>query len=133
MRAQFNKTGSSRYHLKLHANVLPAVTIDVPNNQGVLLQSGRGVVFADVNISWWAAQIKNLESNADPTHLPVYLTNNVLLHIGQDVFNCCVIGFHGTRATGYGWGSRSRCGSGCSARCRSSSRNCPFRRWSSRR
>jgi len=38
-----------------------------------------------------------------------------------------------TRASGYGWGSRSRCGSGCSARCRSSSRNCPFRRWSSRK
>ena len=48
-------------------------------------QSGRGVIFADVNISWWAAQIKNLETTADPTHLPIYLTNNVLLHIGKDV------------------------------------------------
>jgi hypothetical protein len=105
MRAQFNKTGSSSYHLRLHPNVLPPVTINVPNNQGVLLQSGRGVVFADINISWWAAQIKNLESTADPTHLPLYLTDNVLLHIGQDVFNCCVIGFHGTRATGLGGGS----------------------------
>jgi len=105
MRAQFNKTGSSPYHVRLHANVLPAVTIDVPQNQGVLLQSGRGVIFADVNISWWAAQIKNLESTADPTHLPIYLTNNVLLHIGKDVTNCCVIGFHGTRATGQGVGN----------------------------
>ena len=100
MRAQFNKTGSSNYHVRLHYNVLPAVTINVPNNQGVLLQSGRGVIFADVNISWWASQIKNLETTADPTHLPIYLTNNVLLHIGPDVFNCCVIGFHGTKATG---------------------------------
>jgi len=105
MRAQFNKTGSSTYHVRLHANVLPAVTIDVPQNQGVLLQSGRGVIFADVNISWWAAQIKNLETTADPTHLPIYLTNNVLLHIGKDVTNCCVIGFHGTRATGQGTGN----------------------------
>jgi len=105
MRAQFNKTGGSGYHLILHPNVLPAVTINVPQNQGVLLQSGRGVVFADVNISWWSGQIKNLESTADPTHLPIYLTNNVLLHIGQDVFNCCVIGYHGTRATGHGVGS----------------------------
>jgi len=106
MRAQFNKTGAgSNYHLRLHPNVLPPVTINVPQNQGVLLQSGRGVVFADVNISWWAAQIQNLETTADPTHLPLYLTDNVLLHIGQDVTNCCVIGFHGTRAAGLGGGN----------------------------
>ncbi len=107
MRAQFNKTGPSNYHLILHPNVLPTVTINVPNNQGVLLQSGRGVIFADINISWWAAQIQNLETTADPTHLPIYLTNNVLLHIGKNVFNCCVIGFHGTRAAGLGGGSNN--------------------------
>jgi hypothetical protein len=105
MRAQFNKTGSSNYHLRLHPNVLPAVTINVPQNQGTLLVSGRGTVFADINISWWAAQIKNLESSADPTHLPLYLTDSVLLHIGPDIFNCCVIGFHGTRAAGLGGGN----------------------------
>jgi hypothetical protein len=112
MRAQFNKTGSSTYHLILHPNVLPTVTINVPKNQGVLLQSGRGVIFADISISWWAAQIQNLETTADPTHLPIYLTNNVLLHIGQNVFNCCVIGFHGTRATGLGGGSNN-CNGNC--------------------
>jgi hypothetical protein len=105
MRAQFNKTGSSSYHLRLHANVLPPVTIDVPSNQGTLLQSGRGVVFADINISWWSSQIKNLETTADPTHLPLYLTSDVLLHIGPNIFNCCVIGYHGTKATGAGNGS----------------------------
>ena len=105
MRAQFNKTGGSNYHLILNPHVLPAVTIDVPSNQGTLLQSGRGVIFADINISWWAAQIQNLETQADPTHLPLYLTDNVLLHIGPDIFNCCVIGFHGTRAAGAGNGS----------------------------
>jgi hypothetical protein len=105
MRAQFNKTGTSPYHLILHPNVLPAVTINVPVNQGVLLQSGRGVIFADVDITWWASQIQNLETQADPTHLPIYLTNNVLLHVGKNVFNCCVIGFHGTRAAGFGAGS----------------------------
>jgi len=104
MRAQFNQTGASSYHVRLHPNVMPAVTINVPNNQGVLLQSGRGVIFADINISWWASQIKNLESQADHTHLPIYLTDSVLLHIGQDVFNCCVIGFHGANATGLGLG-----------------------------
>lgn len=106
MRALFNKTGAgSNYHVILQTNVLPAVTINVPLNQGVLLESGRGVIFADINISWWAAQIQNLETSADPTHLAIYLTDNVLLHIGQNVFNCCVIGFHGTRAAGNGGGS----------------------------
>ena len=112
MRAQFNQTGSSNYHVYLHPNVLPAVTINVPNNQGVLLQSGRGVIFADVNISWWAAQISNLETSADPTHLPIYLTNNVLLHIGSNVLNCCVIGFHGNKATGHGTGRDKGNGNG---------------------
>jgi hypothetical protein len=100
MRAQFNKTGSSNYHLRLNPNVMPAVTINVPSNQGTLLQSGRGVIFADVNISWWSAQIQNLETTANPTHLPIYLTDSVLLHIGPNIFNCCVIGYHGTKAAG---------------------------------
>ena len=105
MRAQFNRTGTSGYHVILHPNVLPTVTIDVPSNQGTLLQSGRGVVFADVNITWWSGQIQNLITKADPTHLALYLTDNVLLHEGQDIFNCCVIGYHGTRASGNGNGS----------------------------
>jgi hypothetical protein len=105
MRAQFSKTGASNYHLILHPNILPAVTINVPKNQGTLLVSGRGVVFADVDIGWWSAQINNLETKADPTHLPIYLTDNVLLFEGKDVLNCCVIGYHGTGATGNGGGS----------------------------
>jgi hypothetical protein len=105
MRAQFNKTGTSNYHLILHPNVLPAVTINVPDKQGVLLQSGRGVVFADIDISWWSAQIQNLETSADPTHLALYLTDNVFLHTGRSVLNCCVLGYHGTRAAGNGAGS----------------------------
>jgi hypothetical protein len=105
MRAQFNKTGKkSAYHLLLHPNVLPAVTIDVPSNQGTVIASGRGVVAADINISWWSSQINNLEQSADPTHLPLYLTNQVLLFQGSPG-NCCVIGYHGTRAAGYGAGS----------------------------
>ena len=63
------------------------------------------MIFADVNISWWAAKITNLEQSADPTHLPIYLTNNVLLHIGKGIFNCCVIGFHGAKPVGNGGGS----------------------------
>lgn len=105
MRAQFNQTGTSSYHVYLHPNVLPAVTINVPQNQGTLLQSGPGVIFADVNIVWWSSQIQNLITKADPTHLALYLTDDVLLFTGKDVLNCCVIGYHGTRASGNGNGS----------------------------
>jgi hypothetical protein len=105
MRAQFNQTGGSKYHLILHPNVLPAITIDVPGSRGVLLQSGRGVVFADIDITWWSAQIQNLETKADSTHLAIYLSNNVLLYTGKSVLNCCVIGYHGTRAAGNGAGN----------------------------
>lgn len=98
MRAQFNQTGASTYHLRLDPVVHDPVTIVVPGNHGSLLQSGRGVVFASVEYHWWATQIQNLDVTLgyiDPTHLPVYLTNKVLLHIGQDPTNCCIIGFHG--------------------------------------
>jgi len=101
-RIQFNEGGSSPYHLRLNPHLLPAVTVNVPANHGTLLQSGRGVVFADVNYGWWVSQIKNQLTKADPTHLPIYLTDNVLLFQGKDIFNCCVIGFHGaaTQNTG---------------------------------
>jgi hypothetical protein len=106
MRAQFNQTGASSYHLRLHPNIKPAVTINVPNGAGTLLQSGRGTIFADVSYDWWGAQIQNLMQSADPTHLPIYLTDAVLLHIGSNIFNCCVIGFHGAgEVVGHGTGS----------------------------
>jgi hypothetical protein len=98
MRAQFNKTGSSPYHLKLNPVTHDAITIIVPSGKGTLLQSGRGVVFADVNIQWWATRIQNLTNSlgyVDPTHLPIFLTNNVVNFIGTNPLNCCVIGFHG--------------------------------------
>jgi hypothetical protein len=103
MRAQFNKVGKkSGYHVVLNPNVLPAVTINVPQNQGTLIKSGRGVIAASINITWWSSQINNLEQSADPTHLPIYLTNQVMLNVNG---GCCVIGYHGTRAAGYGGGS----------------------------
>ena len=98
MRAQFNRSGASSYHVRLNPVVHPAITIVVPGNRGTLLQSGRGVVFADVNIEWWATQLQNLNSSlpyTDPTHLPLYLTSDMLLFLGNDPLNTGVIGFHG--------------------------------------
>jgi hypothetical protein len=97
MRAQFNRTGPSPYHLVLNPVTQDAITIVVPSGKGTLLQSGRGVVFADVNVQWWTTRIQNLSHSlayVDPTHLPIFLTNDVLLFIGRNPLNCCVIGFH---------------------------------------
>jgi len=106
MRAQFNKTGTNGYHLRLNPVVQPTLTLNVPNGSGALLQSGRGVIFASVSIAWWGSRIQNLMQSADPTHLPLYLTNNILLHIGSNPLNCCVIGFHGAgEVLGHGTGS----------------------------
>jgi hypothetical protein len=105
MRAQFNKTGAgSNYHVILHPNIMPALTINVPDNQGELLETLQGLIFPSISINWWAAQISNLETQADPTHLPIYLTDDVMLFLGHDPLNCCVIGFHGNKATGHGNG-----------------------------
>jgi hypothetical protein len=102
MRAQFNQTGPySSYHLKLHPNVLPPVTIDVPDNQGVLLVSGRGVVFPAVDANWWGARLQQLLTTADPTHLTLYLADDVAGFFRQGKsFSCCLLGFHGVMAAG---------------------------------
>lgn len=101
MRSQFNKTGSSSYHLRLNPAVHDAITIVVPSDHGTLLQSQRGVIVADVNIQWWATRIQNLDASLsyiDPTHLPIYLTKDVVLYLGHNPFNCCEFGFHGANS-----------------------------------
>jgi hypothetical protein len=100
MRSQFNKQGTG-YHVLLRPVVHDPITIVVPSAHGTLFQTDRGVLTADVSTSWWSTRIQNLNGSLgynDPTHLPVYLTNNVDLYFGNDPSNCCVIGFHGAHA-----------------------------------
>jgi hypothetical protein len=94
MRAQFNKTGSSSYHLRLNPVVHDAITIFVPNGQGTVMQSARGVHFGHIKDQWWSTRIQNLDASLeyiDPTHLPIYLTKDVVLYQPS---SCCVFGFH---------------------------------------
>jgi hypothetical protein len=101
MRAQFGKTGSSTYHLRLRPKVLPAVTIDVPSGMGMLLRSGRGVVFAFLDGFWWLAQEQRLEASADPTHLALYVSDDTVWgRFGPNGW-CCAIGNHSAMAVGY--------------------------------
>jgi hypothetical protein len=108
MRSQFNKQNTG-YHVRLNPVVHAPVTIVVPNGTGTLLQTARGVVAGDVNYTWWGSRIQNLDNSLgynDPAHLPLYLTNNVMLYTGSNPANCCVIGFHGAgEVVGHGSGS----------------------------
>jgi hypothetical protein len=85
------------------------VTITVPSNQGTLLQTGRGVVAADIDVGWWASHLQNLNNSLgfiDPTHLVLYLTNNVMLYGANNPLDCCIIGFHSaSEVNGHGLGS----------------------------
>jgi hypothetical protein len=101
MRAQFNKVGTG-YHLILGAPVVhDSITISVPANHGVVATRNalRGVYFGDVDVNWFAAKLQNLNNSLgyiDPTHLPLYVTNDVMLFSEPDPINgCCIIGFHG--------------------------------------
>ena len=97
MRAQFNQTGPSPYHLRLNPVVHDPVTIVVPGNNGTVFQSERGVHLAAISLQWWEARIQNLNASLayiDSTHLPIYLTKDLLLYCG-DPFNVCSAGFHG--------------------------------------
>jgi hypothetical protein len=110
MRSQFNDVGSSTFHLLLGApTILPAVTISVPANQGVVAAFGSGFnSFGDINIKWFASHMNNLISSLhiDPATLPIFVTNNVYLYEGKSFTNCCVLGFHGAaHVTGNGSGS----------------------------
>jgi hypothetical protein len=98
MRAQFNKMGSSSYHLRLIPVVHDAITIVVPGGQGTVMQSVRGVHFGDIKFQWWLTRLQNLDASLDyidPTRLPIYLTKDVVLYTGQNPSNCCTFGFHG--------------------------------------
>jgi hypothetical protein len=108
MRSQFNEQGTG-YHLILSPVVHPAITIDVPGDNGALIQTPRGVVAGDVAVKWWSSRIQNLNNSlsyADPTHLQLYLTDNVMNFVGTNPLNCCIIGFHGaSEVVGHGLGS----------------------------
>jgi hypothetical protein len=110
MRSQFDDVGRSTFHLLLgQPTVLPAQTLSVPANQGVVASFGSGFrSFGDVDITWFSSQMNSLINSLhlDPTTLPLFVTNNVYLYEGNDPDNCCVLGFHGAaHVTGLGGGS----------------------------
>jgi hypothetical protein len=109
MRSQFIKIGSG-YHVKLVNDAVKPVTLDVPASKGIAYQrpvgawrgaNGFGATdtitgVADVN--WFSSQLQSLMGslNISATTVPIFLTDNVLLYIGQkNYLNCCILGYHG--------------------------------------
>ena len=95
MRAEFNKTGSSSYHLRLNPVVHDSIIMVVPSGKSSVLLSPTGVPGAFIDFQWWLAQLKTLSGNLpylDPTHLSLYLTKDVLL-------NPFIGGYHGAAAS----------------------------------
>ncbi len=107
MRSQFNKVGTG-YHVSLGQPTVHApVTLTVPAGKGGAYLSGRQVPFGLVDASWFSSRIQQYmgQQHTDPTHLPIFLTDNVMLYAGT-VDNCCIIGYHGASvAVGNGSGS----------------------------
>jgi hypothetical protein len=114
MRAQFNKIGSG-YHVNLvNDAVLPTQTLNVPANQGLAyvrpvpawrvanhVPGATADVTGVADVSWFSAQLQSLMKSLqiDPTTLPIFLTDNVLLYIGEgNYLNCCILGYHGSGA-----------------------------------
>jgi len=106
MRAQFNKVGSS-YHLNLAQPTVHApVTLTVPQSKGSAYATSAGVVYGLADSTWFNGRVSELlgQLGIDPTHLPIFLTNNVMLYVGS-VANCCIIGYHGAAVVnGHGGG-----------------------------
>jgi hypothetical protein len=102
MRAQFNKVGTS-YHLRLGApTVWPAETIQITQGQGEVFRNSRGVVWGYEDRGKFLSFTGQM--HVDPTHLVIFLTNNVF--IGAPGKWCCNQGLHSSGSSdGRGGGS----------------------------
>ena len=107
MRSQFDKIGTS-YHVRLgRPTVLSPWTIDCSKASGAAFQNRRGIAYGicsnySFNPPWG-------QWKPDPTHLIIFVTNNILIGSGRF---CCAIGYHlAGRTEGRGAGSISGQGS----------------------
>jgi hypothetical protein len=93
MRADFNKTGASGYHVLLgQPTVLPEVTIDVPANQADVHR-----ISARIDAGWFSTRINDLMNSMqiDPHALVIFATYDTLLYLNNNPAVCCVLGYHG--------------------------------------
>jgi hypothetical protein len=113
MRSQFNKVGTG-YHVQLGQPALhPTVTLRVPQGEGSAFVTRRGIVYGLVDSYWFSTQMMNIlgSNQIDASHLPIVLTDNVMLFDAKTGGDCCTIGYHGA-AIPIGVGAGSTNGNG---------------------
>ena len=109
VRAQWNTIGSG-YHVQLVNDAVKPVTLNVPASQGIAYQRPVGAwreangfgatdtITGVADSNWFSTQLQSLMGSLhiSATTVPIFLTDNVLLYIGQgNYLNCCVLGYHG--------------------------------------
>jgi hypothetical protein len=109
MRSQFNKVGTG-YHVLLGQPTVHATeTIQVPANKGSAFRTttGTGVIYGLVDGGWFSSKMQEIlgKNHADSTHLPIVLTDNVMLFDAK-TGNCCTVGFHGASSSVNGNGKQ---------------------------
>jgi hypothetical protein len=120
MRSQFYNAGGSNYHVNLVNDSVMHVTMDVPASKGLAYQRPVGAwrtangmttdtITGVADYSWFSTQLQSLMGSLhiSADTVPIFLTDNVLLYIGQgNYLNCCVLGYHGAgMPVGHGAGS----------------------------
>jgi hypothetical protein len=113
MRSQFNKVGTGYHVLLGQPTVHPTVTLVVPQGKGSAFATHRGIVYGLVDSSWFSSQMMNIlgSNQISATHLPIVLTDNVMLFNAKTGGDCCTIGYHGA-AIPIGVGAGSTNGNG---------------------
>jgi hypothetical protein len=113
MRSQFNKIGTGYHVLLGQPTVHPTVTLTVPQGKGSAFVTGRKIVYGLVDSQWFSTQMMSIlgSNQIDSTHLPIVLTDNVMLFDAKTGGNCCTIGYHGA-AIPVGVGAGSTNGNG---------------------
>jgi hypothetical protein len=110
MRSQFNKVGSSYHVLLAQPTIYPTETIKVPVGKGSGFQTtpnGTPVVYGVVDFGWFLSKLQEIlgKTHIDSTHLPIVLTDNVML--GDVKTNgCCTVGYHGVSSSMSGNGKQ---------------------------
>lgn len=113
MRSQVNKVGTGYHVLLGQPTEHPTVTVEVPQGKGSAYVSGRGIVYGLLDSNWFSSQMMNIigSNQIDASHLPIVLTDNVMLYNAKTGGDCCTIGYHGA-AIPIGVGAGSTNGNG---------------------
>jgi hypothetical protein len=114
-RAEFWSVLPHGYHVLLgQPTVLPAVTLDVPANQGTIEPAGTTFgthvavkTIGLVNFGWFIGRYDHIINSLhlSARTLPILLTHDVFLDIKTPA-SCCVGGFHSTTSSRSGNGTR---------------------------